>query len=353
MAATNIRQMRTTAKRLRTRRSALVQSSQRSAALGPSLGGILIAEFGWRAIFFINLPLGALTHFLAHRYLAADQRKPETECAGFDTFGTLLLALTLAAYALAMTRGQGRFGPLNITLLLAASIGVGLFVFAESRSTSPLIRIAMFSKRGLGASLAACALVSTVMMATLVVAPFDLSRTLGLDAALVGLVLSVGPLVAALTAVPAGRLADWLGTQRMTIIGLIGMDAGALTLSMLPSSFGIPGYIAPIVIITASYALFQTANNTSVMSDASPAERGAISGMLNLSRNLGLITGASVMGAVFAFGSATSDITTAPPEAVGTGMRITFAVAASLIVAALAIAAGAFRRRFRIRELAR
>ena len=62
--------------------------------------------------------------------------------------------------------------------------------------------------------------------------------------------------------------------------------------------------------------------------------------MLNLSRNLGLITGTSVMGAVFAFASSAIDITTAPPEAVATGMRITFAVAALLIVVALAVAVG-------------
>ena len=90
--------------------------------------------------------------------------------------------------------------------------------------------------------------------------------------------------------------------------------------------------------------LFQAANNTAVMADVRPDQRGVISGMLNLSRNLGLITGASVMGAVFALASATTDITTAHPEAVATGMRITFAVAAMLIVVALAIAAGSYRR---------
>ena len=109
---------------------------------------------------------------------------------------------------------------------------------------------------------------------------------------------------------------------------------------MMPATLGIPGYVAPIVVITAGYALFQTANNTAVMTDIRPDQRGVISGMLNLSRNLGLITGASVMGAVFALASATIDITTARPEAVATGMRITFAVAAMLIVVALAIAAG-------------
>ena len=321
-------------------------------ALGPSLGGVLISGLGWRAIFFISLPLGLLALFLAHRYLPVDQRKAKTERAGFDTTGTLLLALTLAAYALAMTTGRGSFGQLNLALLLAAFIGAGLFMFAEARTTSPLIRMAMFRQLELSASLATSALVSTVMMATLVVGPFYLSRSLGLDAAMVGLVLSVGPAVAALTAVPAGRLADRLGTQWVTTVGLIGMATGAITLAMLPTTFGIAGYLAPLVVITASYAFFQTANNTAVMTDVSPEQRGAISGLLNLSRNLGLITGASVMGAVFACGSAANDIATAPPEAVATGMRITFAVAAALVVLALTIATGAYRHAARNRERA-
>jgi EmrB/QacA subfamily drug resistance transporter len=309
-------------------------------ALGPSLGGVLIAGLSWRAIFLVNVPLGILTFLLAYRYLPVDAQEPKTDRAGFDNVGTLLLALTLAAYALAMTIGRGRFGSLNMALLLAAAFGVGLFVLVEARAASPLIRLAMFRDPVLSASLAMSALVSTVMMATLVVGPFYLSRALGLDAAMVGLVLSVGPLVAALTGVPAGRIADRFGAQRVTLVGLIGIATGSFILSMLPATLGISGYIAPIVVITAGYGLFQTANNTAVMTDILPDQRGVISGMLNLSRNLGLITGASVMGAVFALASATIDITTAHPEAVATGMRITFAVAAILIVVALAIAAG-------------
>jgi hypothetical protein len=137
----------------------------------------------------------------------------------------------------------------------------------------------------------------------------------------------------------------------MTIVGLIGIAAGSFILSTMPATFGIPGYIAPIVVITVGYALFQTANNTAVMTDIRPDQRGVISGMLNLSRNLGLITGASAMGAVFALASATIDITTARPEAVATGMRITFAVAAILIVVALAMAVGTYRRTLRNRAL--
>src|SRR5438128_11348010 len=123
----------------------------------------------------------------------------------------------------------------------------------------------------------------------------------------------------------------------MTSAGLIVMSAGCITLSMIRTTVGISGYVAPIVVVTAGYALFQAANNTAVMTDIRPDQRGVISGMLNLSRNLGLSTGASVMGAVFALASRTTDITTARPEAVAAGMRTTFAVAALLIVLALAI----------------
>ena len=304
--------------------------------LGPSLGGMLIAGVGWQAIFLINVPLGVLNIWLMYRYLPADAQRAKAGRVRFDKAGTLLLGMTLAAYALAMTIGD--LGPMNIALLLVAVFGVGLFIFVEARVASPLIKLALFREPGLSASLAMSTLVSTVMMATLVVGPFYLSGALGLGTALVGFALSVGPLVAALTGVPAGRLVDRFGSRRMTLVGLAAMALGAGALSMMPAGFGLLGYLAPIAVITASYALFQAANNTAIMTDIRADQRGVIAGLLSLSRNLGLITGASVMGAVFAFASATADIPTASPAAVASGMRITFAVAMVLIVLALVVA---------------
>lgn len=307
-------------------------------ALGPSLGGLVIAGVGWRAIFLINVPLCILTFFLALRYLPVDRQAPKTGAAGFDHAGTLLLASTLAAYALAMTIGRGSFGAVNVALLVVALAGAWLFVFAERKAASPLIRLAMFRDHVLSASLAMSALVATVMMATLVVGPFYLSRAFGFDAAMVGLVLSAGPVAAALTGVPAGRIADRVGAQAITILALAGIVAGSIGLSVIPVEFGLAGYIAPILLITICYALFQAANNTAVMTEVRPDQRGVVSGMLNLARNLGLITGASVMGAVFALGAGASNIMTARPEAVAAGMRITFAAAAGVVVVALLIA---------------
>ncbi len=313
-------------------------------ALGPSLGGVLIAGFGWQAMFFVNVPLGLVTWVLAHRYLPVDRQGSNADRPRFDHLGTLLLALTLAAYALAMTTrsgdGRGGFGTLNLALLLAAAIGVGLFVWAETKAAASLVRLAMFRAPGFSASLATNALVATVMMATLVVGPFYLARALGLSAALVGLVLSIGPVISALTGVLAGRLVDHWGAPGMVIAGLVTMAVGAFALSGLAALFGMAGYIAAIAVLTPGYQLFQAANNTAVMADIPADQRGVLSGMLNLSRNLGLMTGASAMGAVFAFASRAADITTARPEAVATGMQTTFAVAGALILVALAIALG-------------
>jgi MFS family permease len=256
-------------------------------AIGPALGGVLIGGFGWRWIFFIIVPLGLLAWLLAQRYLPGD-RQGQTGRADFDSLGTLLLAL-----------------------------------LRESRLTG---------------SLAMSLLVTTVMMTTLLVGPFYLAQTLRLTAVEIGLVLSVGPLVAALAGVPAGRLVDRYGAPGMTLAGLLGMALGCGLMSLLPETFGIGGYIAPMVVITLGYALFQTANNTAVMRDVKPDQRGVVSGLLNLSRNLGLVTGASAMGAVFALASKAVDIGTAQPQAIASGLRTTFLVALGLIVVACLIA---------------
>ncbi|MEG1328163.1 MAG: MFS transporter, partial [Janthinobacterium sp.] len=207
--------------------------------LGPALGGLLIARFGWQAIFLVNVPLAGMALLLAWRYLPADRRSANAKRPVFDHRGTVLLALTLAAYALAMTLGRGHFGVGNVALLLAACVGAIVFVRVELKAPAPLIRLAMLRAPVLGAGLATSMLVSTVMMSTLVVGPFYLARGLGLGAAATGMVLAAGPLVAAFCGVPSGWLVDRYGARRMGGAGLGGAAAACLALALLPASLGI------------------------------------------------------------------------------------------------------------------
>lgn len=307
-------------------------------ALGPTLGGVLIAVAGWQAIFMIKLPLGVATLLLALRALPPDARSAGGARPPFDMAGGVILALTLAAYALAMTLGQGRFGIVNGSLLLAAIAGSALLMWVEARAPAPLVRPDLFRLGALGSGFAMSAMVTAVVMATLVVGPFYLATAFALDAARVGLVMSIGPLVAALAGMPAGRLVDRLGAQRMTVAGLGAMALGAFALPVLSAGVGLPGYVGTLAVVTAGYALFQAANNTAVMTRSSADQRGLVSGLLNLSRNLGLITGASLMGAVFAAGAGVSDFTSLAPQAATSGLAAAFAVAGGFVLAALLIA---------------
>lgn len=239
-------------------------------AMGPSVGGVLLSLWSWRALFLLGAPLGLLAAALAYRYLPNEP---------------------------------------------------------GARAATPFW--SALASPGLRAGLGMSALVSAVMMATFVVGPFYLSRGLGLAPAWMGLVMAVGPCVAAVTGVPAGHLTDRFGSPRMTALGLAIMAVGALSLAL---AGGLLAYLGALVLLTSGYSLFQAANNTAVMRDVEGPRRGTVSGLLNLSRNIGLIFGASALGAVFAW--ATPDVIRATPQSVAFGLQTTFAVAVGLILLA-------------------
>ena len=254
-------------------------------ALGPALGGLLLSTTGWRGIFLVLVPLGLLTLLLAAR---------------------------------ALPDGKGRAGRMPT-------------------GSSPL------PDKRLLPGLLANFLVAGVMMTTLVVGPFYLGQGLGLDTLWIGLVMTVGPVISIFSGVPSGQAVDRWGTGRTCGAGLVMLGAGALSLAFLPQSLGVWGYGLAIAVLTPGYQLFQASNNMAAMRDAAPDRRGITAGLLGLSRNLGLILGASAMGALFAFGAGTDDIAQAAPAAIGDGLRLTFIIAAILVAIALGVSRQSWR----------
>ena len=141
--------------------------------LGPALGGLILASVGWRWMFLVNVPLGLVALLLAWRCLPPD--RPVASASAFDVPGSLLLALSLGAYALALTLGHNLLAPLNLGLLVASVVGVALLVRVERRAAAPLFQPALLRRPQLRSSLWLSLLVSTVIMTTLVVGPFYLA----------------------------------------------------------------------------------------------------------------------------------------------------------------------------------
>ncbi|WP_237703821.1 MFS transporter [Rhodospirillum rubrum] len=249
-------------------------------ALGPSLGGALLSASGWRGIFLVQCPLA-------------------------------VLALILAFVSLPSPAGKESGPPTRVRAMVKVAMLPAL-----------LINL----------------LVAAVMMTTLVVGPFYLGRGLGLAETAVGLVMAVGPALAIVSGLPSGRLVDAWGARRVVGIGLAMLAAGAFLLSVLPNSLGVGGYVLAILVLTPGYQLFQAANNTATLADSPKEGRGVVSGLLGLSRNIGLILGASVMGALFAFAVGSEDVGRASALAIAKGMQLTFLVAAGLMVGGLWIA---------------
>ena len=240
---------------------------------------------------------------------------------------------------------QGFTAPLVLQLGLGALVGLVLFLAVQVKARSPLLKLSMFGNALLSSSMAMSVLVYAVMMATLVLGPFYLSKGLGLDTRMVGLVMTVGPLAAAIMGVPAGTLADRIGARLVMVLGLALFTVGAFVMSWVSGENGVATYVVAILFISVGLAFFQTPNNTAVMADARPEARGLVSGLLALARNLGLITGASLMGALFAH--AAGDAATASPNSVAEGMQFAFRIAAIMAAAAFFLSLTTLRQRRR------
>ncbi len=319
-------------------------------AAGPAVGGLVVDAWGWQAVFAAMVPFGLAALLLnglsgpggsggpgrLGGRNTTHNRRPRSR---FDAAGMVILTATVALYALGVTGiDRGADAGVTAALLGAAAAGVIVLVLVERRAAHPVLPLALLGDRIIGAGAVANLIVGAVMMTTLVVGPFYLSEALGLGSAAVGLVMAAGPVASILSGIVAGRLVDRLGTRRMITAGLAVMIAGAVILAWLPATIGLVGYLAGIVALAPGYQLFLAANNTQVMTAIAPERRGTASGLLGLSRNLGLITGTTAMGVLFA-AAAGASVTTATPAELTTAVTVTFVTAAAAVTAALLLMA--------------
>src|SRR6266545_1331169 len=277
---------------------------------GPTVGGLLITEFGWQSIFYLNVPFGVLGIVLAYRLVPRLSRDTRTRGRPgrrhrFDLVGVLLATAGLSGIAYGLVEGQrhdwGRvLGPVTVPVVLTGAAGLlVLFVLWERRHPEPLLPLELFGNRNFTLVTLVTLISSFALFGLLLVYVLETQAALGMSPLASG--LSALPWTVTLSAVApvAGRLADRIGGRVLLIAGLALLALGVACVAFLPTTTSTPATFAlPLVLVGAGIGLTVAPTTTEAMRAVAPEQTGAASGVLNTARQVGAVIGAAVVGAV-------------------------------------------------------
>ena len=264
--------------------------------VGPPLGGLLVDLFSWRAIFLVNLPIGVAGAVWAARALPGGSAAPG---ARFDAPGAAWFGASLAAGVGALEVAP-RSGRPALALALAAAAAAAGFVRRERRAPSPLVDGAVFRDRTFSLGLAASLLSYAALFTQTLLSPFYLSRVKGLSEGEMGLMMTAVPLALSVTSPLAGWLSDRYGPRALCLAGAAVLAAGLLALSRAGAEDSLASLAARYALEGVGMGLFQPPNNSAVMGSLSRERLGMGGGLLATARNLGMVTGVTLAGALFA-----------------------------------------------------
>ncbi|MFQ5657864.1 MAG: MFS transporter [Candidatus Methylomirabilales bacterium] len=260
---------------------------------GPVLGGWLLDEVGWPAIFLAELIFVVTILWMISRE-TAEARYPATR--SFDFAGTLLLAGATGPLIVAIAlvgRMRETFG-LAVTLAgigLASTLGLLAW---ERRTPSPLFPTGLFSNRAFTLGLACAFLTFVAMASNMFLMPILLQTVLRLSSTWTGIILATAPVVIILSAPFAGGWADRIGPRLPASLGLATVTGGiALMREIEPGSI-LSLIVGALAVYGTGAALFQSPNNSAVLAAVPARDRGMASGILATARNLGLAIGVAI-----------------------------------------------------------
>ncbi|WP_328802986.1 MFS transporter [Saccharibacillus alkalitolerans] len=304
---------------------------------GPGVGGLMVSSLGWESIFWINVPIGLIAILLGAKLLPGDIR---TSKKSIDGAGSLLFAGFIVSLVAAILIGQEiGYGDWRIlALLVFAAASFLIFLRTESRIGEPMLDLGLFRNPLFSLSILCGFLVFVSMFCYNIIAPFYLQSILGLSPSNAGWIMMIYPLVMVVVAPLSGAMSDRFGSEWLTFIGLllmIGAQAGLAALQEGSALLTVGGCIA---LLGLGGGMFQSPNNSLVMSTV-PRPRLGVAGSVNsLIRNLGMVTGIAVATTTL-FGVMSGEagyrvtgLIPDRPDIFLSGMHVVFTVAASVCV---------------------
>lgn len=292
-----------------------------AVVVGPTVGGWLVTDYSWQAIFFLNVPIGVAAA------LATVMLVPEIHSRrspALDLPGVLLASASLFSLIYALVESQRYdWGPINsfasfslgssrwslisvYSLLLYAGVLLALFVWWETRAAQPLLPLSLFNDRNYSVANLIFSIIGFPFAVFIVLSIF-LQSVMGMSAIHAGLTMIPASLGIMLVGPIAGRLTDRINGKYILIAGLLSATPGiVLTANALSLDITSWQLVIPLALTGVGLGFVFAPMTTLAMRDVPPALAGAASGFLFTNRQVGQALGSAVVGSVLANGVASA-----------------------------------------------
>jgi EmrB/QacA subfamily drug resistance transporter len=258
--------------------------------VGPGLGGLIVGAVSWEYIFLINVPIGLITLFLCIKLLPKGRRET---IGRFDNLGAALFLAAIVFLFTAMNEGlnRGFTDPLIVSGFLLSAVSFLAFFIVEQKRENPMIQLQIFRNTLFSLSIF-CGFISFVaIFCNNIILPFYLQYVMECTPQYTGIILMIYPMILSLVAPVSGHLSDKIGSELLTFLGLVLTGTGLFLMSSLSENSTLSGMVTFIGIMSVGMGIFQSPNNSLIMSTVSRDKLG-IAGSINaLVRNLGMVCG--------------------------------------------------------------
>ncbi|WP_313640192.1 MFS transporter [Paenibacillus sp.] len=308
---------------------------------GPSLGGVMVSTLGWEYIFWVNIPIGVIAILLGWKVLPKDLTRVKSK---IDVPGSLLFAIFIISLFAGLLLGQqlGYGDSLIVTSLIVAIISFIAFLWTELRRKEPLLQLSLFKNPLFSLSILCGFLVFTANFCFNIIAPFYAQNMLNLSPFDAGFLLMLLPICMVVVAPISGALSDKIGSEFLTFAGLVVMVIAQFGLAELHEGSSVVLVGVWIAMLGIGSGLFQSPNNSLVMSKVPRTQLGSAGSVNSLVRNVGMVVGITIATTILFHvmsseaGYRVTGLVPGQPELFISGMHVVFMTSASIcFVAAL------------------
>jgi EmrB/QacA subfamily drug resistance transporter len=269
-----------------------------AVAVGPLIGGALTSGFGWRSIFYVNVPIGILTGWLAVTRMVnvSDSGRARFDLAGLATFSS---SMFLLVFGLIRASADGWTSTFIVSLFVAAAVLMGLFIFAELRQEHPVLDLSLFRKPSFtGVSIGTFA-IGAGMFALLPYVTFYLQNDLGYSPLQGGLRLLPCTLLCFVVPLAMQRVAEKLSPRLGLAIGLAITGGGLAAMTSVRATSSWTALIPGLLLTGLGIGIANPMIAKIALGVVAPTRSGMASGINNTFRIGGVATGVAALGAVF------------------------------------------------------